>query len=133
MTPMGLSGLAAHLFWTEPSNLLLVRLVGSGALSKLLLNAPAPTDSAAGGVTLLQQEQLLLVLAHLFGRVPLHPSLERAVRQGALVQESPSMVRCISSLMLEEHKQQTCQHDIYRIIIRKKERKNYTKLGSAYN
>ena len=84
LAPVGLAGLGSHLFWTEPANLLLVRLLGSGCFHRLL-------SSCSGSVS--AQEGLLLVLCHLFERVPVHPSMKRAVEEdpGA----TPSMVRTV--------------------------------------
>lgn len=80
--PVGLAGLVSHLFWTEPANLALVRLLSSGAVHRLVAEVKGQQQL---------QEALLLMIAGLFERVPLHP-LEARRWQGSRRHESASVV-----------------------------------------
>jgi len=84
--PVGLAGLVSHLFWTEPANFALVRLLSSGAVHQLVAEV-----KAAGRGQQQLQEALLLLIAGLFEVVPLHP-LEAQRWQGSRRNESPSVV-----------------------------------------
>lgn len=94
--PVGLAGLVSHLFWTEPANFALVRLLSSGVVHQLVAEL-----KAAGRGQQQLQEALLLLVAGLFEVVPLHP-LEAQRWQGSRRNESPSVV-CINSLIVSAH------------------------------
>ena len=74
--PMGLFGIAAHLYNTEPSNLALVTLLRAGVIHKICSNKS----------TIQAKQNLLILFCHLFGRRELPPvysskeSLEATLR-----------------------------------------------------
>lgn len=80
--PVGLAGLVSHLFWTDPANFALARLLSSGAVHRLVAECKGQQQV---------QEALLLVVAGLFERLPLHP-LEAQRWLGSKRNESPSVV-----------------------------------------
>ncbi|KAG2438943.1 hypothetical protein HYH02_010736 [Chlamydomonas schloesseri] len=80
--PSGLAGLAAHLFWAEPSNLALCRLLREGVFEHML-------ERLRGRALL---EEAVLVLAHLFLRVPLSPAMAARVARREFAGRSPSVV-----------------------------------------
>ncbi|KAG2438947.1 hypothetical protein HYH02_010740 [Chlamydomonas schloesseri] len=77
-----LAGLAAHLFWAEPSNLALCRLLREGVFEHML-------ERLRGRALL---EESVLVLAHLFLRVPLSPAMAARVARREFAGRSPSVV-----------------------------------------
>lgn len=84
--PVGLAGLACHLFWTDPASLVLVRLLSSGAVHKVVQGV-----KAAGQGQQALHEALLLLVCGLFERMPLHP-LEAKLWLGSRRHESSSVV-----------------------------------------
>jgi hypothetical protein len=69
--PVGLAGLATHLFWTEPANLALVRLLTSDALTDLVDEGDSSAGHGVEGTASTSKlEALATVLAHLFVRDP---------------------------------------------------------------
>jgi hypothetical protein len=56
--PMNLFGIAAHLYYTEPSNLALVALLRAGVLHKICGNRS----------TITAKQDFIILMAHLFGR-----------------------------------------------------------------
>jgi hypothetical protein len=90
--PVGLAGLATHLFWTEPANLVLVRLLTSGALTDLIGEGDSSAGAGADGTASANKlEALATVVAHLFVRDPLQPG-RAAVMRRAASGTSPSVV-----------------------------------------
>ncbi len=75
--PSGLAGLATHLFWAEPANLVLGRLLAAGVFHEMV--------EQYSGAEL--SKQLLMVVSHLF----MHP-LAVLRWQVYLKKNSPSMV-----------------------------------------
>ena len=63
--PQGLAGLAAHLNWAEPANLVLARFLSSPIMHELIQGWPLRWEEKVDSV--------LLFLAHLFNRVPVPP------------------------------------------------------------
>jgi len=62
--PMNLFGIAAHLYYTEPSNLALVTLIRAGVIHEICSNK-----------SIIQAKQnLIILLSHLFGRRELPPT-----------------------------------------------------------
>ena len=61
--PMNLFGVAAHLYYTEPSNLALVTLLRSGVIHKICANKS----------TIQAKQNLIILFCHLFGRRELPP------------------------------------------------------------
>ncbi len=80
--PVGLAGLVTHLFWTDPANFALARLLSSGVVHRLVAEGKGQQQV---------QETLLLLVAGLFERLPLHP-LEAQRWLGSSRHESPSVV-----------------------------------------
>eukprot|EP00891_Asterochloris_glomerata_P004914 jgi/Astpho2/4914/fgenesh1_pg.00069_%23_46_t len=75
-TPQGLSAFASHLFWTEPSNLVVSRLVHAGTLQRIcapMSKVPEAELYKPGGIAVWDRvaSRLLHVLAYLFERLPL--------------------------------------------------------------
>ena len=62
-SPMNLFGIAAHLYYTEPSNFALVTLLRAGVIHKIC------SDES----TIRAKQNLLILLCHLFGRRELPP------------------------------------------------------------
>ncbi|KXZ48231.1 hypothetical protein GPECTOR_29g135 [Gonium pectorale] len=80
--PVGLAGLATHLFWTEPANLMLCQLLQEGVLGRMC--------AALRGQEL--KDAAVTLLAHLFLRTPLPPNMAHKVRQGYFAGRSSSVV-----------------------------------------
>jgi hypothetical protein len=90
--PVGLAGLATHLFWAEPANLVLVRLLTSGALMDVISGGDTSTGyGGSGALSASKLEALATVVAHLFVREPLQPA-RAAVMRRAASGTSPSVV-----------------------------------------
>lgn len=82
--PMNLFGVAAHLYYTEPSNLALVTLLRSGVIHEICSNE-----------SMIQAKQNLLILfCHLFGRRELPPTYTSKESLEAILRltKSPSKV-----------------------------------------
>jgi ATP-dependent RNA helicase DDX60 len=80
--PMNLFGIAAHLYYTEPSNFALVALARSGVLHRI-----------CGQPSLITAKRdLVLLLAHLFGRKHLPSAYTSKSNLAAITRKSPSMV-----------------------------------------
>jgi hypothetical protein len=80
--PMNLFGIAAHLFYTEPSNLALVALLRNGVLHKIcgqssFINA---------------KRDFIILIAHLFGRKYLPRSYTTDENIKLIIKKSPSIV-----------------------------------------
>lgn len=67
--PLGLAGLAEHLFWTEPSNLLLTAFLREGHFHQICQG-----DANGEGWTT-ASVRLLRLLSHIFMRQQLHPAV----------------------------------------------------------
>lgn len=87
--PVGLAGLVTHLFWQDPANFMLVKLLSSGVVHQLVQQC----ETQGQGARQQLHESLLVLLAGLFERIPLHP-LQVNRWQGPTCGESPSVVRC---------------------------------------
>ncbi|EIW61285.1 P-loop containing nucleoside triphosphate hydrolase protein [Trametes versicolor FP-101664 SS1] len=80
--PINLYGVAAHLYYTEPSNLALIALLRHGVVHKICSHAN-PVRA---------KRDLLLLLCHLFGRRYLPKAYASATNLKAITQKSPSVV-----------------------------------------
>jgi hypothetical protein len=65
--PVGLAGLATHLFWTEPSNFALTRLLQAGVFHRVIATAQHATL------------EIVRLMSHLFCQFTVHPSLIRQI------------------------------------------------------
>jgi len=65
--PIGLAGLASHLFWTEPANFGLVKLIQAGVFHRVIATAQHATL------------EIVRLMSHLFCQVGVHPSLIRQI------------------------------------------------------
>eukprot|EP00775_Hariotina_reticulata_P012834 gene12834-12962_t len=81
--PVGLADLACHLYWTDPANFVLARLLSSGVIHRLVAQLQGSNRAL--------QEALALIFAGLFERKPLHP-MEVRRWQGSDKKLSPSKV-----------------------------------------
>ncbi|GLI65721.1 hypothetical protein VaNZ11_009317 [Volvox africanus] len=81
--PRGLAGLATHLFWTEPANFVLCRLLQEGVFARMCKRHRGQELKNAA----------VLLLSHIFLRVPLSPNLETLVRSGAFSGTTSSVVQ----------------------------------------
>lgn len=80
--PMNLFGIAAHLFYTEPSNLALVALLRNGVLHKV-----------CGQRSLIDSKRdFIILMAHLFGRRYLPRSYTTDENIRLIIKKSPSIV-----------------------------------------
>lgn len=68
---MGLAGIAEHLFWTEPSNLVMTSFVQAGAFHDI---CRGDDEGVAWSTT---AEKLLALLSHIFQCIQLHDSILR--------------------------------------------------------
>ncbi|KAG1840478.1 hypothetical protein DFJ58DRAFT_858214 [Suillus subalutaceus] len=80
--PLNLFGIAAHLYYTEPSNLALVALLRSGVVHKI----------CAQPSLRLAKRDFILLMAHLFGRRYLPEAYTKEEYITEVVKKSPSMV-----------------------------------------
>jgi len=80
--PLNLFGIAAHLYYTEPSNLALVALLRSGVIHKI----------CAQPSLRLAKRDFILLMAHLFGRRLLPSACVKEEYITEVVKKSPSMV-----------------------------------------
>ncbi|KAG0695373.1 hypothetical protein DFH29DRAFT_984966 [Suillus ampliporus] len=80
--PLNLFGIAAHLYYTEPSNLALVALLRSGVIHKI----------CAQPSLRLAKRDFILLMAHLFGRRYLPSACMKEEYIMDVVKKSPSMV-----------------------------------------
>ncbi|KAG1807233.1 hypothetical protein EV424DRAFT_1474227 [Suillus variegatus] len=80
--PLNLFGIAARLYYTEPSNFALVALLRSGVIHKIC----AQSDLK------LAKRDFILLMAHLFGRRYLPPACMKEEYITKVVKKSPSMV-----------------------------------------
>ncbi|TCD64633.1 hypothetical protein EIP91_003835 [Steccherinum ochraceum] len=80
--PIDLFGVAAHLYYTEPSNLALITLLRSGVIHRIC-NQPSMIDA---------QYEFMLVMCHLFGRRYLPSAYSDADNVKELIRKSASMV-----------------------------------------
>jgi hypothetical protein len=80
--PMNLFGIAAHLYYTEPSNFALVALLRAGVLHKICSN---PSMVAA-------KQDLILLMAHLFGKKWLPWAYTTDLNLKEIVRRSSSIV-----------------------------------------
>jgi len=80
--PIDLFGVAAHLYYTEPSNLALIALLRHGIIHRIC-NQPSMIDA---------QREFMLVMCHLFGRRNLPSVYASAANVKELIRKSPSMV-----------------------------------------
>ncbi|GAQ77980.1 hypothetical protein KFL_000060450 [Klebsormidium nitens] len=76
--PLGLAGLAVHLFWSEPANMAFVYLLRNGLFHQVCDDRGWYTVS----------RELLLICAHMFMRKRLHPLMAKRAKQN----QSPSMI-----------------------------------------
>jgi hypothetical protein len=80
--PLNLFGIAAHLYYTEPSNLALVALLRSGVIHQI----------CAQPSLRLAKRDFILLMAHLFGRRYLPSACMKEEYVMEVVKKSPSMV-----------------------------------------
>ncbi|CDO68719.1 hypothetical protein BN946_scf184652.g46 [Trametes cinnabarina] len=80
--PINLFGVAAHLYYTEPSNLALVALLRHGVLHRVCNQSNLVTA----------KRELLLLLCHLFGRRYLPKAYASATYLKSVTRKSPSIV-----------------------------------------
>ncbi|KAJ7595294.1 hypothetical protein C8J56DRAFT_1115041 [Mycena floridula] len=81
-TPINLFAIAAHLYYTEPSNFALVTLMRSSALHQIC-NQPSVIDARRG---------FILLMAHLFGRRYLPKAYVKGTDLADLIKRYPSCV-----------------------------------------
>jgi hypothetical protein len=79
---MNLFGIAAHLFYTEPSNLALVALLRNGVLHKI----------CGQSSTINAKRDFIILMAHLFGRKHLPTSYTTDENIKLIIKKSPSIV-----------------------------------------
>ncbi|XP_072018236.1 probable ATP-dependent RNA helicase DDX60 [Amphiura filiformis] len=95
-TPIGLAGLATHLFYHEPANLTFVSMLQEGAFHKICEPSPGGTFSEA------VMEKLVMVLAHMFGRIVMPMSMVDKIRKegvhSKVVFEAP-LPDCFSTIL----------------------------------
>ncbi|KAI0677460.1 P-loop containing nucleoside triphosphate hydrolase protein [Trametes maxima] len=80
--PINLSGVAAHLYYTEPSNLALVALLRHGVVHRLCNQSSLVAA----------KRDMLLLLCHLFGRRYLPKAYASATNLKTITKKSPSVV-----------------------------------------
>ncbi|GBE83891.1 Uncharacterized helicase [Sparassis crispa] len=80
--PINLFGIAAHLYYTEPSNLALVALMHRGVIHRICSHPDLITA----------KKDFLILLCHLFGRRYLSKSYVTEKNLKILIRKSPSMV-----------------------------------------
>ncbi|KAG1903002.1 uncharacterized protein F5891DRAFT_111844 [Suillus fuscotomentosus] len=80
--PLNLFGIAARLYYTEPSNFALVALFRSGVIHKICAQSDVK----------LAKRDFILLMAHLFGRRYLPPACMKEEYITNVVKKSPSMV-----------------------------------------
>ncbi|KAA1476464.1 P-loop containing nucleoside triphosphate hydrolase protein [Dentipellis sp. KUC8613] len=102
--PINLFGVAAHLYFTEPSNLALVMLLQSGALHAIC--AQASTIDA--------RRDFILLMCHLFGRRYLPKAYTTSENLQELVRKSPSIVvlpemQPMARTLLAQHRNEILQ------------------------
>jgi hypothetical protein len=76
--PIGLAGLASHLFWTEPANFALVKLIQAGVFHRVIATAQHASL------------EIVRLISHLFCKVEVHPSLIHQIEVHG--HSGPSMV-----------------------------------------
>lgn len=104
--PMNLFGIAAHLYYTEPSNLALITLLRAGVIHEICSNE-----------SMIQAKQDLLVLfCHLFGRRQLPPTYTSKEDLEAVLRLTKSPSKVIlppldhkAQTVLEDHEKQILQ------------------------
>lgn len=96
--PLNLFGLAAHLYYTEPSNFALIALMRRGVIHRVCNQAS--TEQA--------KRDFMLLMCHIFGRRPL-PSIYASESVRTLLDKSPSKV--ILSHMPRGARDVLLQHD----------------------
>lgn len=106
--PMNLFGIAAHLYYTEPSNLALVALLRNGVLHKVcgqssFINA---------------KRDFIILMAHLFGRKYLPKSYTTDENIKLIIKKSPSIV--VLPPLPEVARKVLVEHDIDQEILRMK-------------
>jgi len=70
--PINLCGLITHLFWSEPANFLFLSLLREGLFERICAPIFEHKPDSPGELEILKQ--LLLILSHLFERLPVHRS-----------------------------------------------------------
>ncbi|EGO30017.1 hypothetical protein SERLADRAFT_413254 [Serpula lacrymans var. lacrymans S7.9] len=100
--PLNLFGIAAHLYYTEPSNLALVSLLRNGVLHKI----------CAQSSMINAKKDFILLMCHLFGRRYLPKTYTTDENVALLIKKSPSMVLLPplhkkARQVLNEHDQET--------------------------
>jgi len=101
--PMNLFGIAAHLYYTEPSNLALVTLLRSGVVHKICLDKSMINA----------KQNLLIFFCHLFGRRELPPIYTSKENLEAILRKTKSASKVIlppldqkaRTVLLEHEKQ----------------------------
>lgn len=82
---IGLAGMAAHLWWAEPANLLLVSLIQRSVLHDICLDATLTDEQ--------KKKQLLIVLSTIFDPREIHPSMMKHIEENTtaskIVLETP--------------------------------------------
>lgn len=86
---IGLAGLAAHLWWAEPANLLLVSLVQRSVLHKICVDQTLTDEQ--------KKKQLLVVLSTIFDPREIHSSMDRHIEENKtaskiVLEEPPQFV-----------------------------------------
>lgn len=70
---IGLAGIAAHLWWSEPANLLLVSLIQRSILHNICLDKNLTVDQ--------KKKQLLIALSTVFTPHEIHPSMMKHIKK----------------------------------------------------
>lgn len=86
-SPLGLAGLAAHLYWAEPANLLLTSLIQRSVFHTICQDHSLSQEQ--------KQKTLLIVLSNIFNPLKLHRSFNADNAQNStsnVVLESPPIL-----------------------------------------
>jgi hypothetical protein len=70
---IGLAGLAAHLWWSEPANLLLISLIQRSVLHQICKDDKMTAEQ--------KKKKLLIVLSTVFNPIGIHPSMNQHIKR----------------------------------------------------
>ncbi|KAK9901261.1 hypothetical protein WJX75_003106 [Coccomyxa subellipsoidea] len=70
--PVGMAKLSMHLFWSEPSNFTFASFLRSGVFHRICAPMAKQQSGSSQAAWVRVSEQLLLMLSHMFERIPLH-------------------------------------------------------------
>jgi hypothetical protein len=90
-TPVGLTGAATHIYWTEPYNLILCRLIQSGTGHDVFCCSLVEgiLEKICSGPN--RKSNLLLTLCHLFCRQPIPPSYREVMEDVCIFSPAPGI------------------------------------------